>query len=106
MPERDVAPHADDQPPVRPTATKEVPPNPRLIRGRQLVAIHNLAEEQRRREAVATSLSAEGLQTILKALRDFEQGVPLRPKTRKLLEEILLEDMRRKCARKAARSMG
>jgi hypothetical protein len=106
MPERHVTPHANNQPPVRPTATKEVPPTPRLIRGEQLAALRNLAEEQRRRDAVATSLSPEGLQTIVKALRAFGQGVPLPPKTRKRLEDILLEDTCRKRARKAASRRG
>jgi hypothetical protein len=106
MIDRDAAPRTEAQPPIIPTIRKEIPPTTRLLRGWRLMAMHNVAERQRRCEAITTSLSAEGLQAIVKDLRDFGQGLPLRPKTRKLLEEILAEDMRRKVVQKAVKKYG
>jgi hypothetical protein len=69
--------------------------------GSRLAVIHQQATLAERREALLRSLSDEGLSNTLKDLHKFRDGgESLRPKTRKLLEEILLEDTRRKLARK------
>jgi uncharacterized protein YicC (UPF0701 family) len=59
-----------------------------------------LAEAQRQREALILSLSEDGLHTLLKEMRKFREGSPLKAKIRKLLDAILRENQRRELERK------
>jgi hypothetical protein len=72
------------------------PGSTRLKQGIRLSMLHSLAEAQdetqRGHEALALSLSHDGLNTVLKDLRNFRNGNPLQAKVRKLLEDILTED--------------
>jgi len=56
------------------------------------------AEDQRRRDALALSLSDDGLNALLNDLRKFHNGECLKAKTRKTLEDILTENNQRKSA--------
>jgi hypothetical protein len=81
----------------------ETPPRPSLIRGWKLAALQYVAEvqaeNQRRTAALAVGLSDDGLNALLKALRQFRDGKPLPPKMRKVLEDVLQEHTRRKIRR-------
>ena len=76
---------------AREQQTHEIPPNPGLMRGRQLMALEYAEERKRAREALLLSLSDESLTSILKELRKFREGKLLPPKVRKILEGVLLE---------------
>ena len=78
------------------------PGSDRLKRGRKLQSLQFWAqahtEEERRREALALSLSDDGLNALLNDLRKFHHGKCLKAKTRKILEDILTENNQRKSA--------
>jgi hypothetical protein len=61
-----------------------------------LAAREAVAEQHRAREALMLSLSENGLNYVLKDLRNFRNGKPLQPKVRTILEGVLREDDLRK----------
>ena len=61
----------------------------RRMHGYAPQAREELAEQRRAREALMLSLSDNGLNSVLKDLRNFRDGKPIQPKVRKILEGVL-----------------